>query len=155
MGPAKERMTVLAVLPASASIASAQLHALGDDFVLASWESDGPEPSGRIVPTLDGEEVRPPYTTLSVRTSWGGQRVLSILRAPRTSGAPVRFVAQSRVVAEVLAEPQVPDPDPAFLLGSLDAPSRLRVVRFLFDFARSTPALRSDAGFATVCRRMV
>ncbi len=148
-------MTVLAVLPASASIASAQLHALGDDFVLASWESDGPEPSGRVVPTLDGEEVRPPYTTLSVRTSWGGQRVLSILRAPRTSGAPVRFVAQNRVVAEVLAEPQVPDPDPAFLLGSLDAPSRLRVVRFLFDFARSTPALRSDAGFAAVCRRMV
>jgi len=148
-------MTVLAVLPTSASIAPAQLYALGDDFVLASWESDGPETSGRVVPTLDGEEVRPPYTTLSVRTSWGGQRVLSILRTPRQPGATARFVTQSRVIAEALADTNFPDLDPAFLLGSLDAASRLRVVRFLFDFARSTPALRGDAGFAGVCRRLV
>ncbi|MBP2314241.1 glycosyltransferase family 2 protein [Azospirillum soli] len=151
----KERMTVLAVLPTSASIAPAQLSALGDDFVLASWESDGPETSGRVVPSLDGEEVRPPYTTLSVRTSWGGQRVLSILRTPRKPGATARFIAQGRVIAEAQAEPESPDLDPAFLLGSLDATARLRVVRFLFDFARSTPSLRSDAGFAGVCRRMV
>ncbi|WP_448204558.1 glycosyltransferase family 2 protein [Azospirillum sp. sgz302134] len=152
-------MTVLAVLPTSASIAHAQLHALGDDFVLASWESDGPETSGRIVPTLDGEESRPPYSTLSVRTSWGGQRVLSFLRTPRRpevlQGVTVRFVAQGRVVAETLADTEFPDLDPAFLLGSLDAAARLRVVRFLFDVARSTPSLRGDAGFAGVCRRLV
>ncbi len=149
------RMTVLAVLPTSTTIAPAQLHALGDDFVLASWESDGPETSGRVVPTLDGAEVRPPYTTLSVRTSWGGQRVLSILRTPDQPGASARFVAQGRVIAEAPTESNFPHLDPAFLLGSLDAGSRLRVVRFLFDFARSTPALRGDAGFAAVCRRLV
>lgn len=159
------RMTVLAVLPTSSVIAPAQLHALGDDFVLASWESDGPQSSGRVIPTLDGVEVRPPYTTLSVRTSWGGQRVLSILRTPDQPGPNqagpdqpgkvTRFVAQGRVIAEALAEGGFPHLDPAFLLGSLDGGSRLRVVRFLFDFARSTPSLRGDVGFAAVCRRLV
>ncbi|CAO3433721.1 glycosyltransferase [Azospirillum doebereinerae] len=150
-------MTVLAVLPTSASIAPAQGLALGRRFLLVSWNVDGSadDATGPITPSADAELIRPPFTTLSLRTDWGGRRVLAILRAPRDPLAPVHFVAQNRVIAELRAGSGTAELDPAGLLGGLDAVARLRVVRFLFDFACSTPALRGDAGFAALCRRLV
>ncbi|HYG88463.1 MAG TPA: glycosyltransferase [Azospirillum sp.] len=150
-------MNALAVFPAALSVASAQLNALGNGFVLVSWERDQADAPGRIVPTISGEEVRPPYTTLGVRTCWGGRRMLMILRAPDGAqhNATIQLASHGRLVAETFARAGAPDLDVSLLLGGLDATARLRIVRFFFDFARSTPALRSDAGFAAVCRRLV
>ncbi|MBP2298994.1 glycosyltransferase [Azospirillum picis] len=156
-------MTVIAVLPNSVSIAPAQRLALGRRFVLISWTMDGApdgsaasrEPLGSITPEIGGRPVRPPFTTLTINNEWGGRRILSILPAPQDPSEPIRFVAGNRVVAELRAEAGGADLDPAGLLGSLEGPARLRVLRFFFDFACSTPALRRDAGFAALCRRLV
>ncbi|KAA0571015.1 glycosyltransferase [Azospirillum sp. Sh1] len=153
-------MTVIAVLPNSVSIAPAQRLALGRGFLLVSWTMDGTAdgttgPVGPITPSVDGEPVRPPFTTLTVETGWGGRRVLSILPAPRDPRMPIHFIANNRVIAELRTETGAADLDPAGLLGSLDGAARLRVLRFLFDFACSTPALRRDAAFAVLCRRLV
>ncbi|WP_042699442.1 glycosyltransferase [Azospirillum sp. B506] len=152
-------MTVIAVLPNSVSIAPAQGLALGRRFLLVSWTMDGKMDDtatvGPITPSVDGQPVRPPFTTLTIETGWGGRRVLSILPAPRDPRMPIHFIANNRVIAELRTEAGAACLDPAGLLGSLDGAARLRVLRFLFDFACSTPALRRDAAFAGLCRRMV
>ncbi|PWC77518.1 glycosyltransferase [Azospirillum sp. TSH64] len=153
-------MTVIAVLPNSVSIAPAQRLALGPRFLLVSWTMDGKadgaaDAVGPITPSVDGKPVRPPFTTLTIDTGWGGRRVLSILPAPRDPRMPIHFIARNRVIAELRTESGAADLDPAGLLGSLDGAARLRVQRFLFDFACSTPALRRDAAFAGLCRRLV
>ncbi|PWC32940.1 glycosyltransferase [Azospirillum sp. TSO35-2] len=153
-------MTVIAVLPNSLSIAPAQRLVLGRRFLLVSWTMDGfdagrAEPVGTITPSVDGEAMRPPFTTLSIGTGWGGRRVLAILPAPSDPRTPIHFVANNRVIAELRTESGAADLDPAGLLGSLDGAARLRVLRFLFDFACSTPALRGDGAFAALCRRLV
>ncbi|MBP2230847.1 GT2 family glycosyltransferase [Azospirillum agricola] len=150
-------MTVLAVLPTSASIAPAQSLALGRRFLLASWTSDAgvDDHEGPIKPGIDSGAIRPPFTTLTLRTEWGGRRVLAILRAPQDPATPIHFIARDRVIAELRAESGADALDPAGLLGSLDSAARLRVLRFLFDFACSTPVLRADAGFAALCRTLV
>ncbi|WP_148219496.1 glycosyltransferase family 2 protein [Azospirillum sp. B510] len=161
-------MTVIAVLPNSVSIAPAQRLTLGRRFLLVSWTIEGTMEGtmedaaasvGSITPNVNGEPVRPPFTTLTIDTGWGGRRVLSILPAPRDPRMPIHFVANNRVVAELRPDLHLgaggADLDPTGLLGSLDGAARLRVFRFLFDFACSTPALRRDPAFATLCRRLV
>ncbi|WP_372399160.1 glycosyltransferase [Azospirillum sp. HJ39] len=153
-------MTVIAVLPNSVSIAPAQRLVLGRSFLLVSWSMDSPmgcaaEQIGPIMPSVNGEAVRPPFTTLSIDTGWGGRRMLSILPAPRDPRAPIHFIANNRVIAELRTETGGADIDTAGLLGSLDGAARLRVLRFLFDFACFTPLLRRDAVFAALCRRLV
>ncbi|CAO3409046.1 glycosyltransferase [Azospirillum largimobile] len=149
-------MTVIAVLPNSVSIAPAQRLALGRRFLLVSWTMDGAADAvGSITPSVDGEPVRPPFTTLTIDSGWGARNVLSILPAPRDPRMPIHFIANNRVIAELRTESGAADLDPAGLLGSLDGAGRLRVLRFLFDFACSTPALRRDAAFAALCRRLV
>lgn len=149
-------MTVIAVLPNSVSIAPAQRLALGRRFLLVAWTMDGAADAvGSITPSVDGEPVRPPFTTLTIDSGWGARRVLSILPAPRDPRMPIHFIANNRVIAELRTESGAADLDPAGLLGSLDGAGRLRVLRFLFDFACSTPALRRDAAFAALCRRLV
>lgn len=149
-------MTQIAVLRSSEAVAAASLHALGGGFLLAVWEANHSDAPSRITPSVNGGEAPLPYTTLTVRTSWGSQRSYAVLRWPGGRGGVARFHDQSgRLLAEAQAGAGLPDFDPALLLGGLDAPARLRVARLILDFCRSTGALKNDAGFVAACRRLV
>jgi O-antigen biosynthesis protein len=158
--PASARMPNVAVLPRSGSeTASAALHAIGADHVLAVWDAATPEGDRRLVPVVNGTDAPRPYSLLSVPTSWGGQRTLAILRriAPSAIPATVRVHTADggALVAEARASGPLPDVDPRLLFGTLDAPARLRVARMILDFAGPAAALRSDPAFVETCRRLV
>ncbi|HSK40038.1 MAG TPA: glycosyltransferase [Arenibaculum sp.] len=150
------KATLLRPVPETAA---ASLHALGSGFLLAVWEANQPGPARRIVPTVNGPEAPRPYTTLTVRTNWGGQRTLTLLRRTGPTGMPsaVRFHDDDdgHLLAEAQASGALPDVDAGLLLGGLDSPARLRVVRLFLDFARSAQALKADAAFVAVCRRLI
>lgn len=149
-------MTQIAVLRSSEAVAAASLHALGGGFLLAVWEASHSEAPSRITPSLNGGMAPLPYTTLTVRTTWGSQRSYAVLRWPGGRGGVAAFHDQSgRLLAEAQAGAGLPDFDPALLLGGLDASARLRVARLILDFCRSTGALKQDAGFVAACRRLV
>jgi O-antigen biosynthesis protein len=136
----------------------AALHALGGGYMIAVWESNGPQPASRVVPTVNGTEAPRPYTMLTVDTTWGGRRSVALLRRPAfgTVGT-VRFHDDSdgRTLAEAQANGTLPDLDAGTLLGGLPAPARLRVVRLVLDFSRSVQALKTDPAFVRICRRLI
>ncbi|WP_431854472.1 glycosyltransferase [Azospirillum sp.] len=153
-------MTQIAVLRSPEAVAAASLHALGGGFLLAVWESHGTDAphnnvAGRITPSVNGGTAPLPYTTLTVRTSWGSQRSYAVLRWPGGRGTAGFHDQSGHLLAEAQAGAGLPDFDPALLLGGLDAPARLRVARLILDFCRSTGALKQDAGFVAACRRVV
>src|SRR3546814_4981768 len=59
---------------------AARLQRLAGDAVVAVWETQGGSAAERVVPVVDGEPVRRPYTTLTVRTGWGGSRHIAVFR---------------------------------------------------------------------------
>lgn len=131
----------------------AALHAPGGGAVLAAWDAPVPVPARGLVPLLDGAPAPRPYTTLTVPTAWGGGRTLCLLGRPGAAATVRVLDAAGRPLAEAAGAGH--GFDPAALLGGLDARARLRVVRFLLEFGRSTAALRHDRDFLDSCRRLL
>jgi hypothetical protein len=139
--------------------AAAALFGLGGAWMLAAWETTDADPPRRLDPRVDGAPAQRPCTTLTLRTSWGGHRTVALLRRAGPPGAPcdVRFddPETGAAVAEGRAHGALPDADARLLLGTLDAPGRLRLARLLLDFGRSAPGLRTDPSYVGTCRAVV
>jgi len=148
-----------APLRASPETATAALFGLGGAWMLAAWETTDPDPPRRLDPEVDGAPAARPFTTLTLRTSWGGHRTVALLRRAGPPGAAcdVRFLdpATGAPAAEGRAHGALPDADARLLLGTLDAPGRLRLARLLLDFGRSAPGLRTDPAYVGTCRAVV
>jgi hypothetical protein len=148
-----------APLRAPRETASAALFGLGGAWMLAAWETTDADPPRRLDPRVDGAPAARPCTTLTLRTSWGGHRTVALLRRAGPPGAAcdVRFddPETGAAVAEGRAHGALPDADARLLLGTLDAPGRLRLARLLLDFGRSAPGLRTDPSYVGTCRAVV
>ncbi|WP_207478299.1 glycosyltransferase family 2 protein [Arenibaculum pallidiluteum] len=150
--------TQIAVFPKPGPAASATLHGLGAGFALVVWDAGTQDPPRHAVPSVDGVDAPRPHVTLSVATLWGGRRTLCLLRwrGPASGPGIVRVRdGDGRLLAETAGAVDLPDFDPTSLLDGLDAPTRLRVVRFILDLCRSAQALRTDPDFVAACRRLV
>src|SRR3546814_13097009 len=95
---------------------AARLQRLAGDAVVAVWETQGGSATERVVPVVDGEPVRRPYTTLTVRTGWGGPRHIAVFRW-RTGSLLQHVRTAAAVMAEARVQPDEPlDPFVSTLL---------------------------------------
>src|SRR3546814_15729409 len=109
---------------------AARLQRLAGDAVVAVWETQGGSAAERVVPVVDGEPVRRPYTTLTVRTGWGGSRHIAVFRW--RTGSLLQLVGTAdAVMAEARVQTDDPlDPfDPTLLLADRAPAARVLVVR--------------------------
>jgi len=140
-------------LPTS-STPSTRLYGIGSGFVMAVWETTEAEQPRRVVPSVDGAEMPRPYTTLTLSTTWGGERTIAVLRRPAGATSIAFHDESGSPVADAPLGAPV-DFDAGLLLSGLDGTARLRLVRLLLDFCRGAFSLQNDARFASLCRRLI
>jgi O-antigen biosynthesis protein len=139
------------MLAESLDVATARLHRLVGDALLAVWDGTGPRPSARIAPKCGDTPLPRPHATFLLPTAWGGMRTIVAMRWPALQrNDQLTFASEKQVVAH--AAGAVEPFDAAALVNGLSAGARARLVAMLVDFCHAAFGRHDEKRFAALCR---
>jgi GT2 family glycosyltransferase len=140
-----------------AALASYQIVLLSRGVALVIWDQRV-ERRGILGATIDGRPVRRPYASIAVKDVTGHPKSIMAIRLPADIGADsVLILRQDKDVLAEIAILITNESGAAAadrIAEDLDAPSRMRLFRFVLDYCRMTFEL-DDSRVAAFCRRLV
>lgn len=143
------------MLAESLDVATARIHRLVGDAVLAVWEGSSPSPSARLVPHSADAGLPRPHASFLLPTSWGGTRTVMALRWPQERRiADLDFKEADRTVASSKGG-RVEPFDPAALVNGLTPSAKAKLVSALLEFCHTAFGRKDERRFAALCRALL